>query len=394
MKTKGLPLASVRMRNFKAIQDTGALKFSPFTVLIGNNGSGKSSLIEGLEMFQAIVAVGVDKAMAPWFKFEHVWNQAVDHTGRTDRMGQKLSLNPMSFSLRGRQKDVSFKAQMDITAGEGDNWIIISEEQLRIAGKWPINVTRDADGSVVQSPAVEQATMRVPLGRSCFGVPAVQQRLGAARLAEEWQFLSLQPHNMGNPVPQARAAERVRLEKDGSNIAQYVLELRNRDPAAFEGILESMRYVLPYALDLQPVITSELERAVYLQMSEGKFKVPGWLLSTGTLRILSLLALLRHPTPPPLVVIEEIENGLDPRTINLLIEEIKAANDEGIQVIATTHSPYLLDSVPLESVVLVERVDGEPKFTRPADSEEVQRWAKEFTTGRLYTMSRLNDGRA
>ena len=50
--------------------------------------------------------------------------------------------------------------------------------------------------------------------------------------------------------------------------------------------------------------------------------VPGWLLSTGTLRILALLACLRHPDPPPLLVVEEIENGLDPRTIHLLVEEI------------------------------------------------------------------------
>jgi AAA15 family ATPase/GTPase len=35
-------LKSVRIRNFKAIRDTGTLTLTPFTVLIGNNGSGKS----------------------------------------------------------------------------------------------------------------------------------------------------------------------------------------------------------------------------------------------------------------------------------------------------------------------------------------------------------------
>jgi hypothetical protein len=42
-------------------------------------------------------------------------------------------------------------------------------------------------------------------------------------------------------------------------------------------------------------------------------------------RILALLACLRHPSPPPLLVVEEIENGLDPQTINLLVEELRAA---------------------------------------------------------------------
>jgi len=39
---------SVRLRNFKAIRDSGVVKLTPLTVLIGNNGSGKSSLVEAL----------------------------------------------------------------------------------------------------------------------------------------------------------------------------------------------------------------------------------------------------------------------------------------------------------------------------------------------------------
>jgi predicted ATPase len=157
-----------------------------------------------------------------------------------------------------------------------------------------------------------------------------------------------------------------------------------------------MRFVLPYAVDVQPSLTSELERAFYLKMKERDFDVPGWLLSTGTLRVLALLSVLRHPDPPPLLVIEEIENGLDPRTIHLLVEEIRAVVEEGrTQVIVTTHSPYLLDLLPLSSIVLVDRIDGEPRFTRPADSDAVQRWAKSFAPGQLYTMGRLDkEGKA
>jgi predicted ATPase len=137
-------------------------------------------------------------------------------------------------------------------------------------------------------------------------------------------------------------------------------------------------------------MTSEVERTVYLQLTERDFKVPGWLLSSGTLRILALLALLRHPAPPPLVAVEEIENGLDPRTVHLLVEEIRMAVEAGrTQIVVTTHSPYLLDLLPLSAIVLVDRVEGEPRFTRPADSEAVQQWAKNFAPGQLYTMNRL-----
>lgn len=168
------------------------------------------------------------------------------------------------------------------------------------------------------------------------------------------------------------------------------MSIRKLDQSAFDGIVETLQYVLPYARDLQPTLTAELERAVYLQLTEGDCKVPGWLLSTGTLRIVALLALLRHPTPPPLVIIEEVENGLDPRTIHLLVDEIRNAVESGrTQVILTTHSPYLLDLLDLSHIVLVDRVNGEPTFTRPADQKSLQEWTKNFGPGRLYTMDLL-----
>src|SRR5947208_8275222 len=110
-------------------------------------------------------------------------------------------------------------------------------------------------------------------------------------------------------------------------------------------------------------------------MTEEDFKVPGWLLSTGTLRILAILAALRHPKPPPLLVIEEVENGLDPRTLHLLVEEIRVAITGGItQVVLTTHSPYLLDLLDLSQIVVVEREDGLPTFRRP-DAKQLAEWA-------------------
>jgi predicted ATPase len=158
------------------------------------------------------------------------------------------------------------------------------------------------------------------------------------------------------------------------------------------GIVETMAFVLPYAKDIQPSLTSsEIERKAWLQLSEANFKVPGWLFSTGTLRMLALLALLRHPSPPPLIVVEEIENGLDPRSVHLIVEEIRNAVIAGVtQVILTTHSPYLLDLLTLEHLVVVERdKEGHPSFDRPDSRGSLREWATEFAPGRLYTMGSL-----
>jgi predicted ATPase len=170
------------------------------------------------------------------------------------------------------------------------------------------------------------------------------------------------------------------------------MSIRALSQSAFDGIVETLQFILPYASDLQPALTSELERNVYLQLTEADFKVPGWLLSTGTMRLVALLALLRHPTPPPLIVIEEIENGLDPRTIHLIVDEIRRVIESGkSQIIITTHSPYLLDLLHISQIVLVERDEiGQPVFSRPADQESLGEWAKKFSPGKLYTMGQLS----
>ena len=51
-------LSSVSIANFKAVRKSGTVKLTPLTVFIGNNGSGKSSLIEGLETYQETVSRG------------------------------------------------------------------------------------------------------------------------------------------------------------------------------------------------------------------------------------------------------------------------------------------------------------------------------------------------
>lgn len=47
-------ISSFSVTNFKAIRDSGTVRFTPFTAIIGNNGSGKSSLLEALLTYQPL----------------------------------------------------------------------------------------------------------------------------------------------------------------------------------------------------------------------------------------------------------------------------------------------------------------------------------------------------
>lgn len=358
---------SFRLRHFKAVRDSGVVKFGPFTLLIGNNGSGKSSLIEGLQTYWDAVHITPGAALQRWHGFEHVfWKGWKQKTGKEPKI---------EFTLRGRAGGRGFLSELEL--GTMPNMDVV----VRNTDRW-----RWADGHVYvynkRARAVGGKPFREDLSPS--GEMFSQSEV-------RWQFVNLSPALMGQPRARSRDPGLVCLKDDGANLAEVILQLRERAPDVLAGVIETVAGILGYGRDLQPVTTSAIERTIHLTLVEKDFHIPGWLLSSGTLRLVALLALLRDPTPPSLLVIEELENGLDPRTVALVIDEIRAAVDERrTQVIATTHSPFLLDLVQLEHLLLVRRDEkGEPEFVRPADDRGLQEWATKFAPGQLYRMSRL-----
>ncbi|MEZ4527959.1 MAG: ATP-binding protein [Desulfobacterales bacterium] len=355
-----LNLSSFRVLNFKAVQDSKAIKFTPLTAFIGNNGSGKSSIIEALETFQTLALHGIDAAMQPWHGFEYIWNRSVRHRIKSE--------NPITFRVYGINDRKKFKARLKVSASADFGKAEFSEYYYDIGSKFT-----DGRNDFVREGEIKDPALKA--------------------FVKNWQFLTLVPHFMTEPVFQKRTYGKIRLDKTGMNIAEYLQSVRDKDIDAFNGIIETLKVILPYAVDLQPAITSELERKVYLNLSEKNIsvKLPGWLLSTGTLRVICLLAVLRHPEPPSVVIIEEIENGLDPQTVHLIIEELRYFVESGKgQIILTTHSPFLLDLLSLNHIIVTERDEsGSPQFIRPGSDKELKEWAKRFSPGRLYTMGKL-----
>jgi predicted ATPase len=204
-----------------------------------------------------------------------------------------------------------------------------------------------------------------------------------------WQFLSLEPERMYFPTSRDYSTIKVRMKSSGENLADFFSRLQDT-PALSNTIIDKLRYVLP---DLADVGRSDIsvQKQIYLFLSEQNkpnHRLPSWLFSSGTLRILAMLTLLNSETPPPVMFIEEVENGLDPRTLNLLVEEFRGLMPEH-QFIVTTHSPYFLDLVDLKHVIVAERTDGKTEFYRPDDDESLNEWKEKFSAGNLYTMNKL-----
>lgn len=383
-------LSIIRVKNFKAVADSGQLKLGPLSVFIGNNGTGKSSIVEALQTLQRLVLTDIDEAMRPFKGLEHVRHKrSAVPQGRQAGNDVSRAFHPMEFVLRGRlqrgsEGNVSrtrFRSETHINEETSGNRYLI-----------PVDDVRENVDTV---PKPERP--RPPKE------PGIAGRLRAelGPFIRRWQFLSLDPSFMGEPIPSHRGSEPLLLHPSGSNLADYIWHIdrhyRDAGVLALRGIRETIKFVLPYAASMDSQLTTEIQRQAWLTMTEASaskirkpFTIPGWMLSTGTMRVLALLAVFRHPEPPPLICIEEIENGLDPRTLRLVANEIQTlVESKRSQVILTTHSPYLLDLLPLSSIVMTQRTPKGVTFTRPERDQNVREWAKDFAPGQLYMMGRF-----
>lgn len=103
----------------------------------------------------------------------------------------------------------------------------------------------------------------------------------------------------------------------------------------------------------------------------------------GTARFTEIRAALSQP-PCSLLCIEEVERGLDPWTVREALAELRSAASHGVQIVVTTHSPWVLDQVPLGCIVQARQVDGSVRYERFCERQEVQAYAPSVPPGTRY----------
>lgn len=382
-------LEQISITNFKAIARCN-IRLSDLAVFIGNNGSGKSSVLDALHTLQTVLLHGVSKGFQlRWLGLEHIrHNQSRYQHNRSTKAGIPRKYADMEFRLKGRLDDKMYEYAVSFNTSLNEDMYWVMQETLKISGRKEFESvlvnTRGERQVKVKNQRMEYRSDKLFLAEG----PSDEVRKFYEYLTS-WQFLTLNPERMYYPTPQHRGVLPVRLEESGQNIASYFSKIADY-PEQLNQLIQKMMYVLPDLSDLQVEATMEIQKQLYLRMQEKNEQppLPSWLFSSGTLRILALLLVLNHPQRSPVILIEEIENGLDPRTLNLLVEDIRGILPES-QCIVTTHSPYFLDLVDLRHIVVAERQDGNTTYYRPNDDERLHAWKEKFSVGSLYTMNRL-----
>lgn len=200
-----------------------------------------------------------------------------------------------------------------------------------------------------------------------------------------------------------------RVEFDGSGLAPTLDFLRNETPDRFQLIEKKLSRIVPNVRKIGirrakvPVIRNRLievdgksisyeetqemtGQEVILDMNTGE-RIPAHAISEGTMLTLGLLTVLMNPNQPNLVLLDDVEQGLHPqaqRELMTVFKEIIAENSN-LQIIFTTHSPYIIDALTPSQVHILNNSKSGFTIAKRLDEHPDVEWAKEtLTTGEFW----------
>jgi predicted ATPase len=384
-------LSEVQIQRFKAAFEPPPIMLNPFNVVIGRNGSGKSTLLEALQWIDATIRRDAHEACDRYL-------------GIRDLINLRLQASPSYFELiltwPGQEPaEPSVRYRVRVEDDKGAPWIA-QEELFTVHGgrtqtKY-LETKSTGERALVTGGAAEipfSDPERLALGQ--LGAVLGRHAPPLAFLENFWAravFLRLNPNRLAKGSLGTRKSFEPLLDEEGQNLPALLNELT---PEQRSELVTMLQEILPGIRGVE-VSRSDARRDTQINYrllehmpyrgrgGRSQFPIPSWMLSEGTRRITAILALLVREPAPSLLCIEEIENGLDPWTVRTVLRHLQSAADRGTQVILTTHSPWVLDDVPIESILQVRRIEGDTRYEHFASRPELADFDPSLPPGTLY----------
>jgi predicted ATPase len=364
------PIKKLTIKGFKSIESLVDFELGALTVLIGANGAGKSNFVDFFRMLRAMAGESLQKFVMDRSRADGFFYLGPRHT---PRISARLEFG---WSV--------YEFELSATAS---GQLLIDQERMKFAGFDPRVLAQGKLESVLRSLRVERTE-----------VPPVPP--GAGHLVYEalanWTVYHFHDTTMLAPMRRYESVgDRYVLRHDASNIAAFLLDMRETHNASYGLIRDTIRMIAPFFDDfvLEPKMMGpeELVRLEWRQRGSDYLFEP-YHLSDGTIRFICLATALLQPSPPATLVLDEPELGLHPVGIVLLGSLIQSAAAR-TQVIISTQSPTLLDQFKPEEVVVVNRQEGRSTFDR-LDSQELREWLAEYSVAELWQKNVLRGGPA
>ncbi|MDP9841693.1 AAA family ATPase [Streptosporangium lutulentum] len=387
-------LTELRVENFRSLKEI-KLPLGPINVLVGPNGAGKTNVLRVFDFLADVVRTDLGPALDNRGGFDHLMFRGGDEQENNITVGL---MGTWSATVGGRPDEYTMMLHggplerdeiFDVGLPDGRRRRIWVDDENAITTEY------GADESLFESE-IRRPAKRIGLNTLSSGLstlPRLSEEFGSREVTALADFLST---FRIFDVDVTRACLPSRVSRNGdetiadnaSNLAGFLLMLRDTDEEAWERLQADAVEVLPQLEALDFEYPSGGAHAVVVVLRERGLRDTTPLLdaSYGTIRLLGLLAMLYDPNPPALTCVEEIDHGLHPQALELLVERIREAS-ERTQFIIATHSPAFADRLQPEELIVCERgEDGSSMI--PAISiaqvEEIVRASEGMPLGELW----------
>jgi predicted ATPase len=372
-----MQIESIEIGNYRALRNVKLEDLRRLVILVGANGTGKSTIFDAFTFLKDALSMNVGKAVLKRGGFKELVSRGSD--------------GPIQFMLKFRESGGRL-ATYELAISQENGLAVVEREVLKFRrgqrGKpWHFIDFSHGKGYAItneanyEDPAAKQERKEYVLDATdILAIKGLGQfkefRIVAEfrNLIENWHISDF---HIAEARPSAEEGFAEHLSTRGDNIAQVAQFLHQYHPERFQKILDAMARRVP---GIQKVEAKGTEDGrLVLRFQDGAFKDPfiSRFVSDGTIKMFAYMVLLNDPKPFPLLAVEEPENQLYPELLHELVEEFRDYARAGGQVFISTHSPDFLNAAKLEEIYCLRKEDGFTTLQRAADSEQTRSLVEE-----------------
>lgn len=369
-------ITSLEIERFKSYEHQ-AVPLGALRMLVGPNGSGKTTVLQALEFFGALThgTLRDELELREWEYKDLPWLR-----GEHQRFGFVAELEADDESSVTWSLQFGHRRSPGINAEE----VVWNDETLlsrKGRSMWRLERPTNEKESVRQTLTSSWLSTVEREDRNRF--PELLQLANWARGIR--RYLTLDPAVLRAPSRRASSG----LGPRGEDLAGFLRWLRDDRPAQFERMLDRVRERYP---NLQQIILKTagfgwFKVSVEERWGKESVRLSAPQVSDGLLRLVAISALHELPQPPSLVMIDEIENGLHPYLLGRVIEMLEElARDTDIQVVVTTHSPIAVNFVsdPSHVLVVARNAQGKSYLRALDETKGFARLGRHLDPGELW----------